>query len=186
MWRYRNDTLLTEEEIEANKKKMNRVYIALFLSFIFIMLCAFIPQIVSHIRNSKGPIVITALNEEYQGKLDIKATNIKAIELSDKPGTVIVGVRFEIANNSNKERNFSYDLDAYVDDIKADAGYERLFNNNNEYLVHGEIAPGKKMVGYATAIATKDSQKVEFIFENIGGYGTGQQVIFEFDIPKTE
>ncbi len=186
MWRYRNDTPLTEEEIEANKKKMNRVYIALFLSFIFIMLCAFIPQIVSHIRNSKEPIVITALNEEYEGKLNIKATDLKVMKYEYEPGMIIVGVRFEITNNSKFERNTLYDLDVYVDDVKVDSRYENWFNSANENLRQTEIASGKKIMGYATAIATKDSQKVEFIFENIDGYGTGQQVVFVFDIPKTE
>ncbi len=176
-------------------KKMTFLVVMLIAFVVTIFLICFLPSVISAIKGSigtyKGSIgteKITELNKTYEGDLIITATDIKVIDnpYEEDDNNIIVGVRFEVTNNSSIDYSSLYGIDAYVDDVKARDHNSAEFDTNNEALYTSGIAPGKKVMGYATAEATKDSKKVEFLFEEPSYTGSGKTISFVFDIPAVE
>lgn len=85
--------------------------------------------------------------------LKFTATEIKETTGDDfftpEPGNVFVGVKFTVENISEERQSISSFLlfDAYVDDVKCSDSFNAdcAFDSNT---LDGEIAPGKKLVGW--------------------------------------
>lgn len=98
-------------------------------------------------------IKITALDmKESKGKQFFEA----------EEGKVFVGVKFEIENISDEPQNMSSLLlfDAYVDDVKCDYSLSAAVTFD-EGTLDGELASGKKLVGWYPVEVSSDWQKLE-------------------------
>lgn len=161
--------------------------IKIIIISIFIILLLFIVTIImfNDSKNSSKTIIITELNEEYNGKINVVATDIKTIKVLDGNKEIYyVGARFEVYNNSNITFDVrSTQISTYVDDVSLYSidFAEKYFDKNNENLFAGNLAPGKKTMGYEVAEVQSDSKTVEFIFDNPD---YGDVIKFVFDIPK--
>lgn len=187
-----------ENHINQNdNKKQNRsskhiaiIITLLIISFIFaVVIMALLPisENSNHSDNHKNT-TITELNETYTGKLLITATDIKTIvnPYDEENNETIVGVRFEVTNNSDVLYGSFNSIKSYVDDVAVDTGSSSLLDGGAENLYKSNIDPGKKVMGYATAIANKNSKKVEFIFDEPTLRGDSKKISFVFDIPPIE
>lgn len=100
---------------------------------------------------------------------DIKVTATEIKESLGKTyfepenGNVFVGVKFTVENISQETQSISSILlfDAYVDDVKCDysIGANIAFD---EGTLDGEIAAGKKMVGWYAVEVPKEWKDIEF------------------------
>lgn len=171
-------------EQNSSDKKVATMIIPIIVSFMFAVICLlFLSTGKLNFGNSR---TITELNETYTGKLIITATDIKVIENPNDNNTTIVGVRFEVTNNSNEYYSSVYGIDTYVDDVMVGDYHSHLFNKGNEELYYSGISKGKKVMGYVTAEAYKDSKKVEIVFEEPSLYGNAKKISFVLDIPPVE
>ena len=91
-----------------------------------------------------------------------------------------------VTNNSNEYYSSVYGIETYVDDVMVGDYHSHLFNKGNEELYYSGISKGKKVMGYVTAEAYKDSKKVEIVFEEPSLYGNAKKISFVFDIPPVE
>lgn len=187
--RYGSDILNKESSRKLDKAVLCTVIpiLVIMLAVVFLLLSETIKLNKTSDLNASdvNASIITELNKTYTGDLIITATDIKVIDNPDEEDSenIIVGVRFEITNNSNIDYYPSNYIDAYIDDVKVSGLHSELFNRYNENLYQRDVAPGKKVMGYVTATATRDSKKVEILFEE-PSYYTGAKIIsFVFDIP---
>lgn len=99
-------------------------------------------------------------------KLKFVATEIKENQGTDffKPesGNVFVGVKFEIENISQEEQTVSTLLlfDGYADDVKCDYSFSATCAFD-EGTLDGELAAGKKLVGWYALEVPADWQEIE-------------------------
>ena len=98
--------------------------------------------------------------------IKITATELKESQgeqfFEPEAGNVFVGVHFTIENISEEAQNISSILlfDAYVDGVKCD--YSFTANTAfDEGTLDGEIASGKKMVGWYAIEVAQDWQELE-------------------------
>ena len=97
--------------------------------------------------------------------LKFTATDLEESEGSEynKPedGNIFVGVKFEIENISDEEHSISSMLlfNAYVDDVQCDDSFSAGLAFDK--TLDGELAPGKKMIGYYSLEVPKDWKKIE-------------------------
>lgn len=77
-------------------------------------------------------------------------------------GNVFVGVKFEIENVSDESQVISSLLlfEAYVDDVKCDYSFSAACAFDDGTL-DGELAPGKKLVGWYAVEVPADWQELE-------------------------
>ncbi len=100
-------------------------------------------------------------------------TNLKftATELKESQGTqffepaagkTFVGVKFEIENISNESQSVSSILlfDAYADDVKCEYSFTAQ-SSFSEGTLDGEIAPGKKAIGWYAVEVPENWAKLE-------------------------
>ena len=115
------------------------------------------------------PIVIEGTNKTAElENLKITATEIETNAGNPyfiKEGIVFVGVKFEVINTSDSNQYFSTSLvEAYCDDVKT----SYTFSSDFDMFESGDIAPGKKRVGYYPMEVPSDWEKIEiFIKEDI-------------------
>lgn len=93
--------------------------------------------------------------------LDMKESKGKQF-FEPEEGKVFVGVKFEIENISDEPQNMSSLLlfDAYVDDIKCDYSFSAAVTFD-EGTLSGELASGKKLVGWYPVEVPTDWQELE-------------------------
>lgn len=177
---------------EDSSRKLNKAIFCIGIPILVIMLVVIFLLLLGTIKfnktNNANVITVTELNETYTGDLIITATDIKVIAnpYKEDSNNIVVGVRFEITNNSDINYSSIRDITTYVDDVKVSERYDSLFNGYNEDLYHAGVVPGKKVMGYVTATATRDSQKVEILFEEPSYYTNAKIISFIFDIPTVE
>ena len=100
--------------------------------------------------------------------LKITVTEVKeskgANYFEPEDGNVFIGVNFTIENISDESESISSLLmfDSYVDDVNAELSISGTcaFDSNT---VDGELAPGKKLVGWYVVEASKDWSEIEVI-----------------------
>lgn len=111
------------------------------------------------------------LNEAVTLK-DLKITALKIEEsngiefLEAEDGKIFVGVNFEVENMSEETQSVSslLQFDAYADDTKC----EYSFTANVAFgdgTLDGEIAPGKKLVGWYAVEVSQDWKQLELEFK---------------------
>lgn len=99
-------------------------------------------------------------------KLKFVATEIKETQGTDfftpEAGNVFVGIKFEIENISQEEQTVSTLLlfDGYVDDIKCDYSFSATCAFD-EGTLDGELAAGKKLVGWYALEVPANWQEIE-------------------------
>lgn len=168
-----------------NRKSLRDVLIIIATTFIVLLILIATIIAISANKNSYKTIIITDLNEKYSGKIDIVATDIKKIKvLEDDEEIYYVGVRFEVYNNSNLTFGVrSTQISVYVDDVSLYSidFAEKYFDKDDENLFAGDLAPGKKTMGYEVAKVQTDSKTVEFVFDDPD---YGDIIKFVFDVPK--
>ncbi len=169
------------------KSKNDSRDVKIIIISIFIVLLMFLTSVLA-INNNKDlskDVIITHLNEEYSGKIKVVATDIKTIKvLEDDDVVYYVGVRFEVFNNSNITFGIrSTQISHYVDDVAQSRMNfaSKYFDENHENLFAGDLAPGKKTMGYEVAQVQTNSKTVEFVFDN-PDYGA--TIRFVFNIPS--
>ena len=115
--------------------------------------------------------------------LKFTATDLEESEGSEynKPedGNVFVGVKFEIENISDEEHSISSVLlfNAYVDDVQCDDSFsaDLAFDKT----LDGELAPGKKMIGYYSLEVPKDWKKIELDVQSSWLSASSARFLFE-------
>lgn len=77
-------------------------------------------------------------------------------------GNVFVGIKFIVENISNEDQNISSLLmfSSYADDIKCDYSFSATCAFD-EGILDGELAPGKKMVGWYALEVPEDWSEIE-------------------------
>lgn len=101
--------------------------------------------------------------------LKITASELKESAGADfftpESGNIFVGVKFTIENISNETQNISSLLSftAYVNDVKCDYSFSAACAFDDGTL-DGEIAAGKKMVGWYAVEVSKDWETLEVDF----------------------
>lgn len=178
---YENYENYREPKSTYEKRSKYLIFLCLGMMLIMSLMLFALPRLN---KIFKPDITITKLNETYDGNFTITATDIKTIKRADDE--IAIGVRFEITNNTDYFYSTIHTIDQYVDDVKVNDGYASWFDNGKEDLYQSGIAKGKKVMGYATAIADKDSKKVEFVFEEPSSSYDGREIHFVFDIPPVE
>lgn len=181
---FRHDYESIENLNGSKEQNLSGKKIILILSPIFVVLMAitilFLLPTPNPTPNVKNLEPITKLNETYSGDIIVTATDIRTINRPNDE-TILVGVRFEVKNNSNTSYELFRAIDTYIDDIAPNPSYSG-FNSTTETL-SVTLMPGKKATGYETVIAPKGSKKIEIQFQD-QHYDTC--VRFIFDIPPVE
>ena len=99
-------------------------------------------------------------------KLKFVATEIKETQGTDfftpEAGNVFVGIKFEIENISQEEQTVSTLLlfDGYVDDVKCGYSFSATCAFD-EGTLDGELAAGKKLVGWYALEVPANWQEIE-------------------------
>lgn len=100
--------------------------------------------------------------------LKVTVTEVKESKGTDyfKPekGNIFVGVNFTIENISDESETISSLLmfEAYVDDVSADMSFTGACAFDNK-SVDGDLAPGKKLVGWYVIETSKEWSEIEVI-----------------------
>lgn len=125
------------------------------------------------------------LNESATFKdLKFTATEIKESEGEDfftpESGNVFVGVKFEIENISSEEQALSSLLlfEAYADDVKCDYSINAACAFDNGTL-DGDLAAGKKMVGWYAVEVNKDWKTIELEVQSSWLSNNSAKFVFE-------
>lgn len=98
--------------------------------------------------------------------LKITATEIKETTgstfFTPEEGKIFVGIKFIVENISDEDQAISSLLlfDAYADDVKCDLSIS-AGASFSEGTIDGEIAPGKKLIGWYPLEVTKDWKTLE-------------------------
>ena len=106
----------------------------------------------------------------------LKELKITALKMEESKGTdfftaedgkIFVGVNFEIENISDTSQSVSSILlfDAYTDDIKCEYSFTANIAFGDGTL-DGEIAPGKKLIGWYAVEVPQDWKQVELEFKS--------------------
>ena len=130
------------------------------------------------------PTVITELNQPYENDgVRITATDIKSINSPDSDSQIIVGIKWKFENISNGDRYVNHtQATAYVDDVAVSEELNQI--SPEESIEVGNLAPGKRTVGYYCVKAPKDAKQIELNYKD--DYGFKVNVTFVFDIPPVE
>ena len=152
-------------------KKLLAIIMTLVLMFSFAA-CSEIEDIADDITNAVTSATKSnyGLNETAKTKnYSITATELKESKGSKyfKPetGKIFVGVKFTIENISNEDQSLSSLLcfTAYADDVKCDYSLTADASFSDGTL-DGDIAAGKKLVGWYTIEAPENWSKIDIEF----------------------
>lgn len=120
--------------------------------------------------------------------LKVTATEVKTSKGTNqfampKEGNIFVGVKFQIENISDEVQNLSTWLlfTAYADDVKLET--QIIVDDSFEGTLDGELAPGKKMIGYYTMEVAKSVKKIDLDFSST--WLSGSKATFRVDMPAS-
>lgn len=117
-------------------------------------------------------------------KLKFVATDIKETQGTDfftpEEGNVFVGIKFEIENISQEEQTISTLLlfDGYVDDVKCEYSFSASCAFD-EGTIDGEVAAGKKLVGWYALEVPADWQEIELNVKSTWLSNNSAKFVFE-------
>lgn len=94
-------------------------------------------------------------------------------------GNVFVGVKFTIENISDEEQTVSSILlfEGYADDVKCDYSFNAGMTFNG--TLDGNIAPGKKLIGYYSLEVPKNWKKLELDVQSSLSSSASARFVFE-------
>ena len=115
--------------------------------------------------------------------LKITATEIKETKGDDffepEDGKVFVGVKFTIENVSSEEQSISSILlfDAYADDVKCEYSFNAACAFDEG--LDGDLAAGKKMIGWYAVEVPKEWQNIELEVKSSWLSSSSAKFVFE-------
>lgn len=112
--------------------------------------------------------------------LEAKEFSPKEDYAKPQDGYVFVGVKVEITNITTDRTHYATTdaADAYCNDVLLDDSYyARISAPGDE--ASGDIAPGKKLVGWFSFEAPADWEEIEVVYQDIG-YFWSDKVTFKF------
>ena len=158
-----------------------------------IVICITIMISCTACQTGASKTTITELNKIFKNsKMKITATDIKAVKnesgVSDELSgskDIIIGVEFLVENISIEEFYFgtkSMPIQAYIGDFEAEQAISGTFGSVADLM--GKIVPGKKLIGYYSAYAPKDTEKIEIHIRT--EYLPDKYAVFILDVPSVD
>ncbi len=111
--------------------------------------------------------------------LEVKECSPKEEYTEPQDGYVFVSVKVEITNTTDSTHYATTDAaEAYCNDVLLDDSYYASLSAPGDEA-SGDIAPGKKLVGWFSFEAPADWEEIEVVYQDIG-YFWSDKVTFKF------